>query len=282
MKILLFGHVPTSWDECWMSQQRLGYGMYAALSQHPVELFVRNIISTDPVWPIVDVVVLVLYHSEYEWCEIARQKTQAKFVIGLESAWAKGPDYNFVFDKAYEAPHACCLTNPIPDVLCDMSHEEKIQNSVLLDYKYHAVEVVDRTEEIAYACKALAESGKYEFHRIAHQHHPLFPHENRFHRKPYLKYINRLKHFERFVVTHSECYAFGVLDAIAMNVEVFAPENFMPKCLFQDLSIKTFKDTDELLEMIERPYSPPVRPQFTPYSEIAKLLVAKSESVING
>jgi len=279
MRILLFGYIPVSWDEAWVSHERLGYGMYEALSQQPVELFVRYITSTDP-WPIVDVVVLILYHSEYEWCEIARQKTQAKLVVGIESAWTKGPDYNFVFDKAYEAPHACYIPLPIPDVLHEIEDAQKIHNSVLLDYKYHAVHVEDRTEDIAYACKALAESGKYDFHRIAHPHHPLFPYEIRFHRKPYLKYINRLKYFERFVVTHSECYAFGVLDAIAMNVEVFAPENFMPKCLFQDLDIKTFKDTDELLEMIKVPYSPPVRPQFTPYSEMAKLLVEKCDSLV--
>ena len=279
MRILLFGHIPVSWDECYISQERLGYGMWQALSQQPVELFVRNLNSTDP-WPIVDIVVLVLYHSEYDLCEFARQNTQAKFVIGMESLWKEGPDYNFIFDRAGEAPHVCCMANPIPDIL-DMFQEKipKIENSVLLDYKYHH-SVADMTEDIAYAFKSLAESGKYEVHRIAHAHHPLFTWENRFHRKPYLKYISRLRHFERFVVTHSECYAFGVLDAIAMNVEVFAPENFMPKCLFEDLDVKSFRNTHELMEMIKQPYSPPATPKFTRYSEIAKSLVEKARSSI--
>jgi hypothetical protein len=69
----------------------------------------------------------------------------------------------------------------------------------------------------------------------------------------YLDYLDKTSKMENFIITHNECYPYGVIDMAARETRILTPPVFLQPCLIRDLEIPEFSNKEEFLNIIRSP-----------------------------
>ena len=192
---------------------------------------------------------------------LAKEKVNYKTSTFLEnkSLW----DYSF--GNLKESSPECYIPYPCSKSL--FKYKEKIPKTILLDD--HNQEIgfgKDMSAQIVNWLKEFVDDG-YKIYQLTKKGD--IPHSKII--KPmfkcnYKEYMEKTSQIETFILTHPGSYENSVIDMVARGVKVLVPidqgtfkrydksEGFVPKEIIQDFNLKTFKNKEELIGVIKKPF----------------------------
>ena len=199
----------------------------------------------------VDVVITILFDSD-NVCggQFWKNKLKARKVVSFLETPNGGVDHAFIFNpdfsKHCKDPHTL-LKYP----MIDITENKKEQRSVLIDHCWPDFKMQgfqrDLSKQISDWMVDL-DFKVYKHTRFEEDLKLLKSSEIPIPVKPYRDYIETIKSIETFIVTHTESFAYGVLDFISVGSKVMAPENCLPKFLIENFNITTFSNKKTLID----------------------------------
>lgn len=281
-RLLILGHHPTSLDEAHTSVEVLTYFTTEAFRWLDViEVLTADVRRLD--FPQADVVLVVAYWEEWSLAinDEAKRRTGAIKTASLREVRFH-TDHCFVFTP--QSPGITGTTYfPLPCEKGILTVEPKDPGAILLDHPWKdfagtdndwTARIEDWLEPQPYKVSRLwyapTADNPFPFH--AEDAKALRPFLIPFPARPYPQWIRDTSRFERFIVTHKECYPWSVLDMAARGTQVLSPPGYIPDCLVADLGVELFTSREELLAILAKPVGKEwtyKRELFTDYGDIA-------------
>lgn len=146
-------------------------------------------------------------------------------------------------------------------------YKEKIPKTILLDDHNPQIGFgKDMSEQIVNWLKEFVDDG-YKIYQLTKKDdiphskiiEPIF-------KCNYKEYMEKTSQIETFILTHPGSYENSVIDMVARGIKVLVPidqgtfkrydksEGFVPKEIIQDFNLKTFKNKEELIGVIKKPF----------------------------
>ena len=191
---------------------------------------------------------------------LAKTKVNYKTATFLET---KSPwDYSFANLRETSPDHYI----PYPCSKKFFKHKEKIKKTILLDDhnqeigfgKDISIQIIDWIKELVsegYKIYQLTKKGDMPYSKIIE---PIF-------KCNYKEYMEKTSEIESFILTHPGAYENSVIDMVARGTRVLIPidqgifkrydktEGFIPMEIINDFELGTFKNKEELINLIKKP-----------------------------
>ena len=201
----------------------------------------------------VDIVITILFDSDnINGGQFWKNKLNAKRSVSFLETPNGGCDFSFIFNpdfsKYLKSPHLL-LKFPIPDKYV-YSKEPK---SIFLDHCWPEYKMKSHQKDISENISNWFLGSEYKIYkhvRFEEDFKMIKPSETPIPVQPYFDYINTIKSIDCLVVTHTESFAYGVLDFVSVNSKIVAPENFLPNFLISNFNIRTFTNKTTLLKQL--------------------------------
>jgi hypothetical protein len=206
--------------------------------------------------------------------ELLRKRGFKKIVSLVEVGYIEA-DWSFCFMKNITSNFNFYYTPYYPKVY---SISEKERYSFLIDHYWenYLETGLDKTKEIQSWIKYLPQ--KFKFYRLTRFENEIATLTEREIHIPYTnfsKYLELTDNIETLIMTHHECYPFGVMDMVARGTRVIAPKGFLPKEDMVDyLGIQEFSNSTEFYDLVNTPpdtnYLRNLTAKLTPYERIVE------------
>lgn len=268
--LCLYGKFSNSVEESLNSMERLSTGLLEHfLKLNHVDLKVvdfdwrteHNPETTFDKIPICDFLLTSLYtlnvvHNGH----LAKQKVNYKTATFLEN---KSP-WDYSFANLRESSPECYIPYPCSKRL--FKYEEKIPKTILLDDHNQEINLgKDISVKITDWIKDLIDEG-YKIYQLTKKNdkphseiiEPIF-------KCNYKEYMEKTSKIENFILTHPGSYENSVIDMVARGIKVLIAtdqgifkrcdktEGFVAKEIIQDFNLNTFKNKEELINLIKKP-----------------------------
>lgn len=253
-RLLVLGYPVITPHSAWSSAEMLTCGIATAFMGLPhVTLFAENIQNVEKrILPKVDFVLLTIYGADDAKVPFVMEQTGARKLAAFREV-ACTCDHSFVFkDVGWETEHTRLRLPCWKSLMRNFPKD----GSILIDHSWDDFIGTedDWTERIEGWLEPLSASRRiYRLARHKTDAERAAPYTVKLGYQHYTDYLAATSRIERFVLTHKECYPFGVIDMAARGTQVIAPCGFLPHSLVDELGIDVFHGQESLLNILGRP-----------------------------
>jgi len=255
MKILIYGWKISDWSKSKTSAHALGYNLYLAFKRTSHTIYYCH--KDDEDLPSVDIVVLVTYRHDGVDVGLVKQKTGAVKTCSVREVHLDC-DFSFLFNPEHFTNSETCMVLGPPCNKELLYPTVKEENSVLIDHywidDYFGVHDRNDKRDWTFKIEAWVERVKkgnvYRMLRFPNEKNDMLQYQKPIEYTDYLDYLAKTSGIETFVITHRECYTYGVIDMAARGTRIISPEGFLPRCLVDVFGIEEFTDENTFVELL--------------------------------
>ena len=230
----------------------------------------------------VDIVITILFANDASNIQQWKTKLGAKKIVSFLEIPTPDVDYAFMFNKTnYDTYHLNSKTVTLlkfPWLGFNITNKEP--KSIFLDHCWPdwlnntTGQNIDRSKEISLW---LFDSGfkVYKHTRFPEDYSMLKDEEIAIPIKPYEEYLKTIQPIDTYIITHSESFAYGIIDFISTGSKILIHENCSIQQTIRDIfNVKSFKTKKELMNLLENnSYIKPDISNFYTYDQIATIMV---------
>jgi hypothetical protein len=255
-KLLILGHDPGSWDYVTISTHLLTLSIKQALEKLPhITVFSRPL-NTDNL-PEADFIIVIEYVGELKPNDFVkiRNQTKALKIVSLREIPVAEVDHSFVYTASY--PATTFIPPPYAKDL--LSVTPKQPKTILIDHYWEPLlhSEWDWTFDIEEWLEDLKDEYTiYRIIRFKDEEKTIKSFEIPIPASNYKTYLAKTAHIESFIITHGECFPYGIIDMVTRGTRVLCPPKFIPSTLVDMFELPIFKNKQEFINIVTKPLEP--------------------------
>jgi hypothetical protein len=287
--MLLLGIVPEEMKvaNSMFSQQFLTAKIYEELQKlHNISIEYHDCRFVPEEIPQCDVILFIGYFDNWYKLDLQKikQKTNAKKIVSFLELPIKESDWSFCFRGSNR------INETVFNPPCAKDFYKKIDkepNSILIDHYWE--DYLGTEKDWTYRIEDWLDEvkGQYKIYRLIRfkdeiKHIRDF--ETPILYSKFFEYLEKTDKIQNFILTHQECYPFGVIDMAVRKTRVLTPPQFVLDELECRLGLIPFNDKTQLLKALQRPvegYWNTVDELCDDFSFIAKKMDEKLQGILS-
>lgn len=239
-------------NEVFKSVHLITLSLYQAFKDINADVQMCSYLQED--LPEVDFVIGIVYVDDFFDIKKIKNKTKCLKIVSLREVIYNSFDYYFVFNIEHWNPkNSTYIKLPCPKSL--LKNVEKIPKSIAIDHCWPPYNNDERDLTNKISDWLSSKKDVFKIFRMIREDMIDFKlkkdYEIPISFSMYPQYIEKTDKIENFIITHKEGYTYGVIDMVARGIRVITPNDFIPKCVIDDLCLPTFSSKEELLAILE-------------------------------